>query len=326
MKDNIKVSVFCLAYNHEKYIRKALEGFVMQKANFAFEVLVHDDASTDGTADIIREYEEKYPDIIKPIYQVQNQYSQRIPITANYLLPKAMGEYFAWCEGDDYWTDPYKLQKQIDFLDNNPEYSICVHKALHIDNKNKTIQSIPNINSSRDFSIEEIIMGGGGIFETCSLVSRKEVYINKPECFVAKGFGDFQIFIYGASIGKCYCMNDVMATYNFLLPNSYTSTNQENKQKEIAHNHELLAMLNRINKYYNYQYDKIIQASIVGIEFRTLLLSNDFVTIKEKKYRKYYRNYLISKVKNYFKVLFPWIVKIKRKLFYRGVQTLDTKE
>ena len=118
------VSICCLAFNHEPYIREALEGFLMQKTDFPIEVLIHDDASTDGTASIIREYEERFPDIIKPIYQTENQYSKGIKnISGIFNFPRAKGKYIAMCEGDDYWTDPYKLQKQIDFLD--PVFSQC---------------------------------------------------------------------------------------------------------------------------------------------------------------------------------------------------------
>ena len=102
------VSVICLAYNHEKYIRKTLEGFVAQKTNFSVEYIVHDDASTDSTASIIQEFEEKYPDLIKPIYQKENQYSKGVAITRN-LQMQVQGKYIAFCEGDDYWIDEYKL-------------------------------------------------------------------------------------------------------------------------------------------------------------------------------------------------------------------------
>ena len=114
---DIKVSIICLAYNHEKYIRSALQGFVDQITDFGYEVLINDDASTDKTADIIREYEKKYPDIIKPVYQKENQHSQGIRIISTYLLPKAQGEYLAYCEGDDFWTDPLKLEKEVSILE-----------------------------------------------------------------------------------------------------------------------------------------------------------------------------------------------------------------
>lgn len=124
LEQNILVSVICTAYNHESYIRQCLDGFVMQKTNFSFEVLVHDDASTDRTADIIREYEAKYPDIIKPIYQNENQYSKGIAIYSKFIYPNVNGKYIAICEGDDYWIDPFKLQKQVDFLETNEEYGL----------------------------------------------------------------------------------------------------------------------------------------------------------------------------------------------------------
>ena len=121
---NILVSICCQSYNQEPYIRQCLEGFIIQKTNFPFEVLIYDDASTDKTADIIREYEGKYPDIIKPIYQTENQYSKKISIFKKFQHPRAKGKYIAICEGDDYWIDSLKLQKQVDFLEKKPDYGL----------------------------------------------------------------------------------------------------------------------------------------------------------------------------------------------------------
>lgn len=129
---NPLVSICCITYNHEHYIRQCLEGFLMQKTNFAFEILIHDDASTDGTANIIREYEEKYPTIIKPIYQTNNQYSKGVSISATFNWPRAKGKYIAMCEGDDYWIDILKLQKQVDVLQKNPNINICSHPSLRL--------------------------------------------------------------------------------------------------------------------------------------------------------------------------------------------------
>src|SRR5690606_34510298 len=106
MKNNILVSISCLTFNHEKYIRRCLEGFIRQKTEFPFEVLIHDDASTDKTSDIIKEYEVDFPHLLKPIYQTENQYSKGISISSTYNFPRARGRYIAMCEGDDYWTDP----------------------------------------------------------------------------------------------------------------------------------------------------------------------------------------------------------------------------
>ena len=134
LDNQIVVSIRCLTYNHAPYIRQCLDGFVMQKTNFRFEAIVHDDASTDGTQDIIREYEKKYPDIIKPIYEKENQYSKHDGSLGR-IMNSAMSpssKYIAVCEGDDFWTDPYKLQKQVDYLETHPECGLVhtKHKKL----------------------------------------------------------------------------------------------------------------------------------------------------------------------------------------------------
>ena len=124
----LMVTIRCITYNHEPYIRQCLDGFVMQKTNFRFEAIVHDDASTDSTATIIKEYAEKYPDIIKPIFETENQYSKRDASLTRIMDNHTHGKYVAMCEGDDYWIDPLKLQKQIDFLEAHPEYSYSCHR------------------------------------------------------------------------------------------------------------------------------------------------------------------------------------------------------
>lgn len=133
MNQEILVSVSCITYNHAPYIRQCIDGFLMQKTNFAFEVLIHDDCSTDGTTEIIKEYASQYPDIIKPLYEEENQWVKGRRGSAVFNFPRAKGKYIALCEGDDYWTDPYKLQKQVDFLESHPDFVMCshMHKIYH---------------------------------------------------------------------------------------------------------------------------------------------------------------------------------------------------
>lgn len=127
------VSISCITYNHEKYIRDAIEGFLMQKTTFPVEILIHDDASTDKTASIVREYELKYPQLIKPIYQTVNQYSKKDGSIGRIQRGRARGKYYATCEGDDYWTDSLKLQKQVDFLEENKDYVLACHRYSKLD-------------------------------------------------------------------------------------------------------------------------------------------------------------------------------------------------
>ncbi|MCW3148884.1 glycosyltransferase [Stutzerimonas stutzeri] len=123
------LSVICLTYNHAAFIRKTLESFLQQETDFPFEVIVHDDASTDTTATIIADYTARYPSIVKPIYQQQNQFSLGVPFSTR-LFARAAGKYIAYCEGDDYWTDPRKLQIQVDFLERNRDYVLTYHDAF----------------------------------------------------------------------------------------------------------------------------------------------------------------------------------------------------
>lgn len=154
------VSICCIAYNHERFIEDALEGFLIQETDFPFEIIIHDDASTDKTADIIGEYKKRYPKIITPIYQKENQYSKGQKPLIDFVLPRAAGKYVALCEGDDYWTGPYKLEKQINFLEANPDYVMCYHNAKIIDENGDLISQskLPN-ELKRDFSKEELIQG-----------------------------------------------------------------------------------------------------------------------------------------------------------------------
>ena len=139
--NDIKVTVYAVAYNHEKYIRKTLESIVAQKTNFKFEVLVHDDASTDKTPEIIKEFAQKYPDIIKPILQTENQYSKKINLPLAFLFPQTNGKYVATCECDDYWANENKLQMQYEIMESNPNVSMCVHKVQCV-NEDGTLKGL----------------------------------------------------------------------------------------------------------------------------------------------------------------------------------------
>jgi len=159
-KSQILVSICCITYNHASFIRKALDGFLMQlppscvpqgvKMSNWCEILIHDDCSTDGTTEIIKEYASKYPDLIFPLYEIENQYSKgHVSDIDMYNYLRAKGKYIAYCEGDDYWTNPLKLQKQIDFLESHLEYSICMHGCSVYNSRSE------NMRMSHDFDAYE---------------------------------------------------------------------------------------------------------------------------------------------------------------------------
>ena len=214
--DQVLVTIKCITYNQAKYIRQALDGFLMQQTNFIYEIIIHDDASTDGTTEIIKEYEKKYPQYIKPIYQTENQYSKKgFQHITRLILKEAKGKYLAQCEGDDYWTDPYKLQKQVDFLENHPDYSMCFHQGkIHYENKKRPDEIATLGLESREYTGLELYRTFRPI--TCSVVMRMEILrSNLYEKYLNSNipFGDLPAFLSCAHYGKIWGMTDVMAVY-----------------------------------------------------------------------------------------------------------------
>lgn len=203
------VSICCLTYNHENYIAECLDGFIMQKTDFDYEILIHDDASTDETAGIIRKYELRYPETIKPIYQIENQYSKGIKPTFKYNFPRARGKYIALCEGDDYWTDPFKLQKQVDFLEANPDFSICFHPVEILENGEIYPDDLKKVADETTI----LDLAKGNYIHTPSVVFR-----NLPECWgndlIKKSpVGDYALHMLNARHGKIKKLAETMAVY-----------------------------------------------------------------------------------------------------------------
>ena len=165
------VSIRCITYNHEPYIGQALDGFLMQRTTFPFEIIVHDDASTDKTADIIRRYESKFPKIIKPIYETENQYSKHDGSMTRIVNAALRGKYVAFCEGDDYWIYESKLQEQIEFLEKNQEYGLCYTKSKVFNQKyNRFLSEMGKGNES----FKEIFLNYD--LPTATIMCRNDLY------------------------------------------------------------------------------------------------------------------------------------------------------
>ena len=261
--ENIMVSILCTAYNHEKYIRQCLDGFVMQKTNFKFEVIIHDDASTDNTANIIREYEEKYPEIIKPIYQKENQYSKKAGITKNFTLPKARGKYIAICEGDDFWTDKYKLQKQVDTLENNPNCKCCVCTVRDA-NEDGSMMDTTHPSTAFDSDVlhtEDFLKLACKeyVFQTSSYLFLRSAYIeyieHTPKYKKVSPVGDWPMLLYFCTIGDIYYIKDEMSCYRRNAVGSYTTSmisSTINKRKK--YNKGLIDMIESFDECTNQKY------------------------------------------------------------------------
>ena len=260
MESDIKVTVWCTTYNHENYIKTALDSFINQVTTFKFEVIVHDDASTDNTPNIIREYELKYPEIIKPIYQIENQYQKGVWIT-NTFLPNVMkGKYVAFCEGDDYWTDPYKLQKQYDIMEKDDSLAMCCHKVRVLFEKGDDNSFIPSKPLSRGrYSLQDYLDYKGYPFQTSSYFVRAYAildYCQKDLDFrrVAK-IGDRPICLYMLTIGDIYYLEDTMSCYRRFLPESWSSRTHKQNNAHIEFNRRLADMMEYFDNYTGHCYD-----------------------------------------------------------------------
>lgn len=220
--NNPLVSICCNTFNQEKYIGNAIAGFLMQKTTFPIEIIVHDDASTDGTAAIISGYAKKYPHLIFPILQRENQLSQGIKPLLHYDLPRARGTYIALCEGDDYWTDPHKLQKQVDFLEANPGYGLShTDVKIYRQKQNDLIDSHDNLKNlaNQPTDLKERILLSRYIIRTPTVVMRRQLMLElldqDPFLFHSGYFrmGDTPLWVELANRSKFHYLPEATAVY-----------------------------------------------------------------------------------------------------------------
>ena len=215
--DDIKVSVLCTAFNHEKYIAEALDSFLSQNTGFGYEILVTDDASTDSTPSILRQYAEKYPQKIRYFHQEHNLFSQGINIYKEILFPNARGKYISICEGDDYFCSTDKLSVAVEFLDSHDEYSGCVHNSwYHFCDGRRADELLLPEQGDRDVPFETIIKGMNHAFHTSSIVARRELFTNPPDFYdvaFSYGFTDYAIALWMVMNGKIRFIDVPMSVY-----------------------------------------------------------------------------------------------------------------
>jgi glycosyltransferase involved in cell wall biosynthesis len=273
------LSIICPAYNHEMYIAQALDGFVMQKTNFPFEIIVHDDASSDGTVRIMRDYEAKYPHLFRNIYQKENQFSKNIMSVAQNLFNASKGKYIACCDGDDYWTDPFKLQKQVDFLEAYPASAGCFHHSFIIDKNNEELNTIynPYVSKFLSYNQEMALTWLGSSYATCSLVFRSSILLNLPNWYKEDACDEF-LDILITHYGSLDFIDQTMSVYRITGAGTWTGLSNTQKAEVLLN--------------------------------RTLVLYN------EDFFRAKYSNFLIKKIKN-LSIELTYDKSLKRKKRFR---------
>ena len=304
----IKVSVYCLAYNHEKYIKDALEGFVNQRTNFKYEVYVHDDASNDATADIIRDYEKRFPDIIKPIYQTENQYSKGVWISGTYIFPHFQGEYVAICEGDDYWCDINKLQMQVDFLDSHNEYIACAHNSRVVNMLSGSEELRNDRKFEYDVTVDEvlnrIVEGLKQPWQFSGLMYRKKVLDDVTPEFVnkLKSASDITTDLRLLCAGKVRFFPQVMSVYRM---ETDTSIARRASSRNKSFQNEMIDMLIEFDKYTEYQYTNVVQRNIGQRKSFIYIEKGDLLNLLiDKDVKKYFKHLsYLARIATYKKCL-----------------------
>lgn len=320
------VSICCITYNHVEYIEETLQGFLSQKTDFLYEILIHDDASTDGTVEVIRKYEKKYPEIIKPIYQKENQYTKGVSkIDYTFNQTRARGKYIAICEGDDFWINNNKLQLQVDYMKNNPKCTFCFHNALVIDESDKRKEAKLFIKDKYEHNQEinlpsEKFDAGElqllGFIPTASFMYPKYVMNNPPSWYFEAPVGDNATKLLASSFGYAYFLNKPMSVYRKNVPGSVmTKWKKEDKGKSLSRFEETIKMLNSFDEYTNYKYHKNIQFSKWPWLLYKSFYINDFSELNNPDFVKYYKTLpLLKKIRVYIACNLPIIYEFTKKI------------
>ncbi|WP_221388193.1 glycosyltransferase [Clostridium perfringens] len=312
---NILVSINCITYNHEKYIGEALESFMMQKTNFDFEIIVSDDFSTDNTVEVVKKFQKKYPNKIRLIEGKKNIGARQNGMRAH---NNSLGKYVAICEGDDYWTDCNKLQKQINYMEKNRDCSMVFHNAEKINDKTKKSEGFminKNLKSKKilikDFFELQFI-------PTASILYKKELKDNMPSWYMDAITGDLPFNLILIANSYAYYMNDIMSVYR--VGNSQSMMGKwklrsNNLDFQINHSQGYLDILKNFNEFSNFKYDDVIKEEIKNREFEILIAKGDLRTIKSGKYKENYKKMSIkSKLKTFIISINPRLFDILGKI------------
>lgn len=231
----IKVSIAMITYNHEPYIAQAIEGALRQETDFDYEIIIGEDCSTDNTRRIVKDYADKYPDCIVPVLSEKNIGSRP---NAHRTWKRARGEYLAKCEGDDYWTSPHKLQKQVDFLDAHPDYTVCFHpvKMVWDDDSHEPMVYYPEPRKET-YTLEELLRYN--FIATCSVMYRWKHPDELPSWYEKSPVGDWPLHLIHAMHGKIGYIDECMGVYRQHSGGKYAGTDREKRLK-------LAIRLNRI--------------------------------------------------------------------------------
>jgi glycosyltransferase involved in cell wall biosynthesis len=264
-KPEIMVSVCCITYNHEQYIAGALDSFLMQQTNFEFEILVGEDCSQDGTKSVIQGYMDRYPGRIRLMHHEPNIGAIRNQVD---VITKAKGKYIALCDGDDFWTDQRKLQKQVDFLEANPEYVICCHHSKVINEHDETVYLKEN-RVSMEFDYQDVLLGKREETRICSLMFRNIPAVRsvtqQPWYFDTYGTDTlFKLYALASTGKKIFVLPDVMACYRLHTGGIWSMIDSRIRKRRMVSDFNLTIK--------NFKYSGLMKKELLKIYIRQYFL------------------------------------------------------
>lgn len=317
--ETVMASINCVTFNHVNYIRKALDSFLMQKTDFAFEILVHDDASTDGTSEIIREYEARYPGQVRPLIQKENQYSQGIDnISGAFNFPRARGKYIFMCDGDDYFLSPDKLQRQVDYMEAHPDCTLCIHSArIDLVGKALTESQMRPYRKSRVIPPEEIIDKSSG-YAMSSMAFPARLVKELPDYYVDCPVGDTPLQLLAAANGYGYYMDEPMSAYRVGVAGSWTVEGKSGdyEGKQSAYYRRMKRTYEQFDRATGGRFHQASESATLRTYYHTMVNTKKFDEIYNPAYRRYYRE-LTPRTRFFlrFERSMPGAYKMARKAF-----------
>lgn len=268
-------SIICITYNHKKYISQCLNSLLSQKTKYSFEIVIHDDNSTDGTKEIIKAYEERFPSIINTIIQTENQYSKGVRILPTLVIPFCRGDFYAICEADDFWSYEYKLEKQIDVMITHPDIILSCHGANIVDAANEsTIATHYPTKSNGFISNPKAILGDGGLIPTQSIVVRSIVGQNIPTWWSTAHISDYPLVLTATLHGKIYSFHELWSSYRTNVINSWSSRTPTNFNVLLNHAVKMDKILSGYIKECDHNNIQIVRIRISEYYFNAFYRTN----------------------------------------------------
>lgn len=301
--DTVKVSILCVVYNHEQYVQKALESFVSQKTDFPYEIIVHDDASTDDSARIIKEYAARYPDRIRAICQTENQVSQKISPIRDIMIPQARGTYIAMCEGDDYWTDEKKLQKQFDYMQAHPDCTFCFTNGQCEQNGVMSRNVIPWEKHNRvlpheRYGVEDL--DRLGYIPTASFFFPREAFLALPvpgqDVFKGDAYLKFGLTLQGYAA----YIPDRCVVYRYGVSGSVTTRWHKSEEEYHRWTDRFVKMYRWFDGITEGQYHDMFEYNALWWECSDLQRKKNWNALKDKRFHRLYKRGALKQRMRFF--------------------------